>query len=303
MKTVVAISSFQSDAATFRLVSTLYAGDYQFSSVVVVCSLGGHELVRQLQAAGYADCHVLPFDANLGSAGNLYERFKAAEALGGDYMLALNHDAQINPHMFNALVSAARDGSQQMGAYYPLRYTPGKQQHDLSGIGRFPFRFRGAAEVPLDALVDVVWSSSNGALYALAPFRHGLCPDASLWMGWEDYLYGLQLHQAGFRQCIVSTASVTDDYEYKTVRHLGRTMTVSEKPVWYCYYGPRNLAIISLHRCFTIRMLLDFIRWAVAFPAQILLSRTGSERWIGLKYYFIGLLHGCLNRTGKWRLP
>lgn len=259
MKTVVAISSYRSDAAAFRLVSELYAGDYHFDGVVVVCSSGGHELVDQLRDAGYPDCHVLPFEANLGSAGNLYERFKATEALGGDYLLALNHDAQINPQMFSALIGAARDGPQRMGAYYPLRYTPGKQQYDLSGAGRFPFRFRGVSEVPAETLIDVVWSSSNGALYAILPFREGVWPDAGLWMGWEDYLYGLELHRAGFRQCIVPSAGVTDDYEYKTVRHLGRTFTVSDKPVWYCYYGPRNLAIVCLHRCFTVGMLLDFL--------------------------------------------
>lgn len=303
MKLVIAISCFRADAAVLRLVSELYAGDYAFSSVVVVCSAGGHELAKQLHDAGHPDCHVLAFEANLGSAGNLHERFKAAAALDGDYLLALNHDALINPRMFQALVGAAEHGPTRVGAYYPLRYTPGKGQYDLSGTDAFSFRFRGTAELPSDALIDVLWSSSNGALYALAPFREGLCPDASLWMGWEDHLYGLQLHKAGYRQCIVTDACVTDDYEYKTVRRLGRTLTVSDKPVWYCYYGARNLALICLHRCFSWPMLRALARWAIAFPVQILLSRNGAERWLGLQYYLTGLLHGCLNRAGKWRLP
>lgn len=302
-KIVIAISSFRSDPQVLQLVEELYRGDYAFDAVVVVCSAGGSELSAMLRSAGYRNCHVLPFDANLGSAGNLYQRFKASAALGGDFMLALNQDAALDPAMFGTLFHAARTLPGRVGALYPLRYTPGKQQYDLSGVAPFPFRFRGEATVTEAGLIDVVWSSSNGALYALAPFREGIHTDAGLWMGWEDYLYGLQLRRAGFRQYIVADARIIDDYEYKTIDLIGLKLTVSDKPSWYCYYGPRNLALISLHRCFSPRMVFDLMRWAISFPAQIVLSRTGTDRWRALGYFLIGLAHGLFNKSGKWRLP
>ena len=303
MNLVVAISSYKSDADALRLVTELHDGDYEFSRAIVVCSDGGRELSSAVKDAGYDNCEVLAFDTNLGSAGNLYERFKAAAAHGGEFMLALNHDAKVTPEMFRALVAQAQKPHDRIGAFYPLRYTPGKRQYDLTGVGGFPFKFRGSTQLPESEVIDVQWSSSNGALYALAPFREGIVPDASLWMGWEDYLYGLQLQDAGYRQCIVTGACATDDYEYKTVTWFGRKITLSDKPLWYCYYGPRNLALVCLHRRRSPTMAFDLLRWALWFPAQILLSRTGAARWGGLGYYLTGLAHGVLNTSGKWRLP
>lgn len=300
---VVAISAYKSDSDVIRLVTELYRGGYEFSSVVVVCSDGGDTLSASPELGEFDTCHVLPFASNLGSAGNLYQRFKAAAELGGDYMLALNHDARIDRCMFEALVAQAVNVRGRIGALYPLRFNPGRNQYDLTGVGGFPFRLRGSTQPTDVGLIDVTWSSSNGALYALAPYREGIAPDPRLWMGWEDYLYGLQLRQAGYRQCIVGNARAIDDYEYKTVAWFGRNITVSDKPVWYCYYGARNMALICLHRCANPRMLFHLLRWALAFPLQILLSRRGGERWDGLKYHAIGLMHGLFNRSGKWRLP
>ena len=303
MKIVVAISSFRSDSEAIRLVSELYSGDYEFSNVVVVCSAGGHDLAKIVNSKGYRNCQVSPFDNNLGSAGNLYERFKLANELGGDFMLALNHDAQISPQMFRTMVDTAENCDSQIGALYPLRYKSGKQQYDLTGTRMFPFRFLGAAEVPSGALIDVSWSSSNGALYALAPFRAGVSPDISLWMGWEDYLYGLQLRDAGYRQCIVTSAHAVDGYEYKVVKKIGMKVTISDKPLWYTYYGPRNMVLICAHRYRTPEMLFFLMLWIISFPAHIFFAKAGMDRWHGLRYFVLGLAHGLLNSSGKWRLP
>lgn len=304
MNLVVAISAFRSDAAVLGLLEELYSGSYPEAKVVVVCSCGGRELEREILERGYPDCQVLPFEENLGSAGNLYQRFQAACALGADCMLALNHDAVITPAMVRALLDAMAHARGRVGACYPLRYTPGKGMYDLSGVEEVPFRFVGQADAPGVESIDVVWSSSNGALYALAPLREdGLVPDRSLWMGWEDYQYGLQLRAAGWRQRIVVAARMVDDYEYRTIRRFGRLITLSDKPLWYSYYAPRNLVLIGLHKCRAARRIPRLVRWLLAYPLQILLARDGPDRLRALKYYFTGVLHGFMGRAGKWRLP
>lgn len=304
MKIVIAISSFKSDLKALQLIAELHRGDYDYSSIVVVCSSGGEELASLVSRAGYGNCQVLPFDTNLGSAGNLYERFKAADKLNGDFMLALNHDAKISEPMFKALINAAKNSDEKIGALYPLRYKPGKRRYDLTGMGgAFPFMFRGAANTLDVNLIEVGWSSSNGALYAIDPFRTGLAPDASLWMGWEDYLYGIRLRDAGYHQYIVSSASTIDDYEYKKISLFGMEISVSDKPLWYSYYGPRNMALICIHRCSDIKMMLSLTVWVILLSVQILLSRKGVNRFLGLGYFFLGLWHGIINKSGRWRLP
>ena len=303
MKLVVAISSFRSDIDAIRLVTELYNGSYKFSAVVIVCSAGGHDLVKIISSKNYNNCYVLAFDINLGSAGNLFERFKAAAELGGDFVLTLNHDARITSQMFNSMVMRARNCSDRLGALYPIRYTPAKRKYDLSGVGIFPFKFRGVSEIPSLELIDVKWSSSNGALYALKPFRDGHAPDASLWMGFEDYLYGLELQKAGYLQYIVTAALAVDDSEYKTVSSFGRDVTVSDKPLWYLYYGPRNMMLICLYRCRSFKNVLFLILWIFIYPVHIFLSRAGIGRLRGFRYFIVGLIDGLFNKSGKWRLP
>jgi GT2 family glycosyltransferase len=188
-------------------------------------------------------------DINLGSAGNLNKRLEWANQLGMDYVLALNHDAEITLTVYHALLDKT-DKYQKIGALYPLRYLQGKSIYDLSGLKVFSMTASGVSDKPMEDLIEVAWSSSNGALYSMEPLRDlkKISPDASLWMGWEDYLYGLQLKKAGYSQWIVSSAETIDSYEYKAVKFYTAGKTIADKPVWYSYYDARNLILISLHR-------------------------------------------------------
>jgi hypothetical protein len=99
------------------------------------------------------------------------------------------------------------------------------------------------SRVPQAPLLNVFWSSSNGALYSLAPAKAGILPWDAMWMGWEDMEYGWRLHDNGYRQVIVCDAVFDDNYEYQRafVGHVIR------KPAWRTYYMTRNL-ILAVHR-------------------------------------------------------
>ena len=128
------------------------------------------------------------------------------------------------------------------------KYFPSKNFYDYSGTREVgPWRSFGRKSPSKNQLIPCIWSSSNGALYKLKPIREGIAPNANLWMGWEDYLYGLDLRKAGYEQFLVSNAICEDNYEF-TERRIGfKKIMVSAKPAWYHYYRTRNLWLIVLN--------------------------------------------------------
>ena len=119
----------------------------------------------------------------------------------------------------------------QLGALYSLRYFSGKSMYDLTGKSEPGIRRAvGTPTEPTEEKIPVIWSSSNVALYALKPLQHGLKPRGELWLGWEDYLYGLELASRGYKQYIIPAAKCEDNYEYKSLSVFGVTTQISDKP-------------------------------------------------------------------------
>jgi GT2 family glycosyltransferase len=300
MKICIAISSFKSDLQVISLLEELYSGDYSYDFVVVVCSSEADEIEAYLASQHHGNCFLYVSPDNLGSAGNLYRRFVESNAHGADYMLALNHDANISPVMFRELIACATL-NKDVAAAYPLRYKVGKSAYDISGRDRYPFRMRGQKSKPLESLIPVYWGSSNGALYSLAPINHGLHPRAQLWMGWEDYLYGLDIHARGYAQYIVCSAETTDDYEYKD--RLSGMVILTDKPSWYYYYTIRNFLQITCYLHPSLPNIARFPFWAIRFPFHALASKGWKSFPSSLKILTTGLVHGIFNIQGKWIHP
>lgn len=302
-RVAVAISGFHSDPQVIALLDQIVDEAWPVEQIIVVESLGSGAIARYIEARGLAArVHHLDSPVNLGSAGNLQKRLELATALGMDFVLALNHDAAASRQALDSML--AWTALENIGALYPLRYHPGKRLFDLTGELAFSFRARGPDVPPAAALVDVYWSSSNGALYATAPIRErGLKPDGRLWMGWEDYLYGFDLHRHGYRQCIVTAARTVDDYEYRHVRIGPRTVTVADKPAWYLYYSVRNRISIDVHRLPGRRRTLASMAWAAMMLGHALRSRTTDSDAPPLSAYLHGLADGLRDRVGKWRYP
>lgn len=302
-KTAVAISAFRSDAAVIRLVEQIVAEHWPVDRILIVDSLGSGAIESFVRGRGLGDRVVYDdHRENLGSAGNLQRRIELATEMGCDYVLALNHDAVMSAGVLRSLVEVA--STSRIGAVYPLRYRSGKRRFDLTGVRDFSLRVAGPATVPAATLVPVRWSSSNGALYATAPLREaGIRPDGSLWSGWEDLLYGLDLHAHGYPQFIVTSASTVDEYEYREVSVLGRRSVLMDKPAWALYYSVRNQLAIRLYRRPTTARRFKVVAWALLMAVHAVSStrRFGSDGT--LRAYLCGVRDGLLNRRGKWRLP
>ena len=301
-RVAIAISAFRSDAAVIALIERIREEEIQYDWLFVVDSCGSGVLRTRIEQWNEARIGYHGSDQNLGSAGNLGRRFEIAMQLGADAMLALNHDAAFSRVEYEALHEAMAT-SADIGAVYPMRYELGRGRFDISGTRRFPWKFHGTAEIAAGSMLPAYWGSSNGALYSLEPARRGLVPDQTLWMGWEDYAYGIDLHAAGWSQYLVERARKDDTYEYCDRRFMGINVTTADKPAWYFFYGIRNLTLLHLHSRRSLRGLAFLALWAPVYAARIVLFPARAGLLQSISYFAAGLFHGLLNRRGKWRLP
>lgn len=298
-----AISTFRTDDAVVNMVQRLYDEAWPVRRIFVVDSLGKDDLSKRLAVFGK---RVVYHNAtqNLGSAGNLACRLRLAADANADAVLALNHDATLSKEAVQTLVKVANKQGPSFGALYPLPFYPLKGFYGLTGVRDFPMRRWGTAEPPAEPLVPVTWSTSNGALYGLAPVRErGLCPEGSLWMGWEDYLYGLQLKDAGYTQFIVTDARIEDPYEFKRVALGPVHMTLNDKPTWYLYYSVRNMLRIVLYEAPSPARVAKVGVWLSLMLGQIFVNSPRSGVREALRCFSAGMRDGLKRQGGRWQLP
>jgi hypothetical protein len=169
--------------------------------------------------------------------------------------------------------------------------------YNVTGIRELPLP-RKLIKSPINAeLVEVYWSSSNGALYSLEPAKRGILPCSLMWMAWEDLEYGWRLHDHGYRQVIVSSAIFPDNNEYSksTIGH------VTDKPPWRTYYFVRNLILAIkqsrnrpiFYAVAAYRFLLEII--------LIVIART--DKWQRLNLLVRGAWHGLKGLGGRGPVP
>lgn len=302
MKLAIGISSFKNDARVASLLSAILGTPTgKGAESFVVDSIGTGAMPALVAGLGAPRVHYRCFPTNLGAAGNLRERLLLAANTDATHLLALNHDALFDEAAILRMIEAT-EGRGRLGALYPLRRQMGKGAlYDVTGTRPMPFRFIGVKEAPSEPLLPVIWSSSNGALYSLAPAREGVLPRADLWHGWEDLDYGLSLRDAGFTQYIVTAARMDDEYEY-TEASLGPVpVKLSDKPSWMAYYQARNLLLaVSRNQVAPKHRALAASRIALEYGVIALGRKQKLER---MRYLTEGALDALRGRTGKWRLP
>ncbi len=280
------ISSYRNDEDVARILNQVHGCDQRpIDRVLVVDSEGAGAIPRLIKDRGWSDVIYKSYGWNLGSGANLCERLRIAAEAGADYAYALNHDGNFDVGVVSALLKATKS-LENLGAAYPLSYLTNVGAYNLTGTRELPLPAKLVPSRPSESLIDVFWSSSNGALYSLEPVRRGIVPWTSMWMGWEDLEYGWRLASHGYRQVIVCDAIYTDNYEYKKA-WFGQTV---DKPAWRTYYYARNL-ILAIRRSRKLplyyvvaayRLLLEF--------GLILVAR--DFKWERTKFLFRGAVNG-----------
>jgi len=290
------ISSYRNDDNVARILEQVHGCERRIIDRVLVVDSEGTEAIPKLIAdRGWGDVIYKSCGWNLGSGANLCERLRIAAEARADYAYALNHDGNFDDGVVSALLKAA-ESLENLGAAYPLSYLTSAGAYNLTGTRELPLPAKLVPSPPSEFVIDVFWSSSNGALYSLGPVRRGIEPWGSMWMGWEDLEYGWRLSSHGYRQVIVCDAIYHDNHEYKKAWF---GMTVN-KPAWRTYYNARNL-ILAIRRsrnrplyyaAAVYRLLLEF--------GVILVARDGKRE--RTKFLFWGVVDGlrtAIDRSGE----
>jgi len=233
----VVIASFHNDEDVAKILNEVHGcGHKVIDKILVIDSEGTQAIPKLITDQGWQDVIYKSYDENLGSGANLSERLRIAAEGGADYAYALNHDGHFDEGVLAALIEAVAN-VQDLGAAYPLGYLNLAGAYNLTGTRELPLPAKLVHSRPKKQMLDVFWSSSNGALYSMEPVRSGILPWGAMWMGWEDLEYGWRLSSNGYRQVIVCDAVYVDNYEYRKA-WLGRTV---DKQAWRTYYFSRNL--------------------------------------------------------------
>jgi GT2 family glycosyltransferase len=295
------LSAFRSDDAIIAHLERLFAGGPPpFGAVIVVDSLGSGRIRKAIEQNQW-EVRYHDSKHNLGSAGNLDLRIRTAMELGFDWCLTVNHDGVVSTLAASEMLDVG-EGDPRIGAVYPvLRMTSANNQLDRPRRSFLAYGFLQQSEQPAGDTIDVVWSSSNGALYRLAPFAEGASAWPQLWMGYEDLAIGWELHRQGWRQVLATKVIVEDNYELKAVRFLGKTMFLADKPSWYAYYQGRNL--VALWKA-TKGKAVGTSALTLRLTADVLLAaavhRNKRQR---IALLFRGVRDGLAGRFGKGPVP
>jgi GT2 family glycosyltransferase len=222
----------------------------------------------------------------------LAHRLQIAADSGADYAYAMNHDSQFHPEVVSKLADAC-SADPSLGAAYPLSLFTSVGRYNLTGTRELPLSRKLVRNVNEQPLIDVFWSSSNGAIYSLDPIRKGILPWDAMWMGWEDLDYGWRLFDHGYRQVIVRDAVFKDNNEY-TQTNLG---SVTDKPPWRTYYLMRNL-ILAVRRSRNRPLYHAVTAYRAFLEASLILGirKNKAER---LRLLTRGIIDGIRGVTGQ----
>lgn len=301
-RVAVAISAYKSDSAVTSLLEAIFADPHpDVTNIIVIDSLSNGQIAEIAKKRGW-QVQYENASTNLGSAGNLARRLELAANSGAEWCLCLNHDANWNADRLSAMLEAATSRP-RVGAVYPiLDHSPRRPRWEDGRRHFKPSSGSRLSEVPKDEPVaEVLWSSSNSALYCLAPLAQNITVMSELWMGYEDLAYGIALNRAGWVQLSCRTAQLTKVFDYTPRKLFGATFYIPDKPDWYMYYNIRNLIIIRNRYGTPGVSILNIIAKLLQSTARIVLLERAKI--LRLKLLYLGVVSGIKGKSGKGLFP
>ena len=298
----IAISAFHSDDAVISLLEMIFANPHPNVDSTIIVDSQGSGKIAEVAAIRQWPIQYENAITNLGSAGNLARRMELAAKNGAEWCLCLNHDANWDADRLSAMLSAARSRP-RVGAVYPMLDHSRREPRWEDGRRHFrPSAGTRLSEIPTDEpAADVLWSSSNSALYSLAPLDENITIMSDLWMGYEDLAYGIALYQSNWIQLSCRSARLTQVFDYVPRRLLGRTLHIPGKPVWYSYYNIRNLILIW-RQYGSNGVSLRTISWKL-MQTSIRTLLLEDKKITRLRLLYLGALAGINGKRGKGPYP
>lgn len=274
----IAISSFRSNESVLSLLDAIFSTEQPLFLEIIVIDSEPTGLIEQFILKNNYPVNYIKSQHNLGSAGNLALRLNtAAKNPKANWCLCLNHDAYYTEEFAKSFIDSVRMLKGNVGAIFPTRW------------------YNNGEKNTTENLRSVLWNSSNGCIYSLAPTRLSIEVDTSLWMGWEDYLYCMKLLQYGYQNYLVNSLPFYDSYEYKSINFLGTHIKLNDKPSWYDYYSIRNLIYIGKHIPVDQTYLKLLSKVCVNSTVLAFFKDKTLERH---SYFIKGLFDGFTNKMG-----
>lgn len=281
----IAISSFKSTESISDLLEEIFSSNISFAEVIIVDSISDGSLEELIKANNY-DVNFYNATTNIGSAGNLNKRLEIASNNSNiEWCFCINHDGYFNAESIITLVDSAKSIKNKgvdVGAVFPSRIRYNKKEKKMVSSD--------------NVYEEILWSSSNGSLYSVKPYRENCKVDDNLWMGWEDLLYCLKLKEKGYTCFLSNNSFYYDSYEYEKVKILFFDIYIADKPSWYNYYSTRNLVLglksLDDKDYLYKKLLVTVLKSAIL---TIAFKKDKTER---LSLSFQGLIDGIQNKTG-----
>lgn len=271
----------------------------QHTSIVIVDNGSEENLLEWNNAQTQTADHVILHGVNLGIARAHNVGIEWAQKQGAEYVLLMDQDSipldGMTAHLMQcaALHKAAGD---KVGAVGP-RYFDQRQNNPppfLTIRGLKLHRFtceEGTEDVPVDYLI------SSGSLIPIETLDAVGGMREDLFIDYVDIEWGLRAGHHGYQSYGVCAAKMEHSLGDNPVRFLNRSIPI-HSPLRH-YYHFRNAVL--LYRSPWLPMnwkIVDGSRLLLRYGFYTLFAKPRLTHW---KMMTLGLLHGLINRSGKFK--
>lgn len=228
-------------------------------------------------------------ERNLGIAAALNQGIRLAASRSFHWVLTLDQDSEPCAGMIEDLISARNDAPSRsrvalVAPVYLDSYSGRAELDDLCG---------GRKSAEIMAAITSGSLLATPAFFEAGPFREDFFID------YVDFEYCLRLRKASFSILRACDARLLHSVGRSTVHEfLGKTHVITNHPPLRRYYITRNrLLTIKAYATRETAWSVEQSRAVITDFAKMLLFE--SERMSKVRYFFKGVLHAALGRTGE----
>jgi len=309
----ISVLNWNGAAMTIRCLESLMKLDYPRFEIVVVDNASRDDSVQQIQTA-FPDIMLIRAPENLGFAGGHRLALEHAQQANAELLWVLNNDTVVRPDTLNALVQAYRGlgealyGSVAVDASDKALIQITAWAVDPAGKPKFlqeevtpwgmPYHdwFTGPQVLRVANV-----SGSSFLIPLVVVTKHGFM-DETYFLYAEETDYCFRLLQRGVPSFIVPTSVVIHELRGTSKRQPGLQALLQ-------YYKVRNhLLLVRKYRGFRVYAIRA---WQMVRQKRFLRRRL--KAWLTLRrfsdlypddyYWYLGIWHSLLNRTGKTFAP
>lgn len=291
---VSVIITYQPDLA---VLAQLIAELHQQGTCVLVVDNGSAENIANWNEQLTPRAHrIIALGDNLGIARAHNIGIDWANAQGARYVLLMDQDSIPEPGMVEALWKHA-EASECVGAVGP-RYADSRRQNNpppfmqIKGLKLVRHTCHASTDtVPVDYLI------SSGSLIPLSTIDVVGGMRENLFIDYVDIEWGLRAKQKGFQSYGVCAAQMQHSLGDNPVKFFKRSIPI-HSPLRH-YYHFRNAVLLYRSPWLPLNWkIVDGSRLILRYGFYTLFAKPRLTHW---RMMTLGLLHGLINRSGKFK--